>query len=124
MEGTTTELVRAENSLHSTEKWEFTALDRACLPLVIQAVWVFGAELNIGAVKAGLRELLSHYPHLSGRIRDKTGVHLTNDGVPVTVTDDPGLRAADVTGVSKPERRFTAGIKPSRIAWQRSAVDR
>ncbi len=115
MDSATTELVRAQDSIHPLTKWEFTALDRACLPLVIRAVWVFDAQLDVGTMKAGLQRLLGHYPHLSGRMRDKTGVHLTNDGVPVTVTDDLSVRAAGVPEVSDPERRFSIEIKPSRI---------
>ena len=117
---TTTEYIRAEENTHPFTAWEFSVFDRACFSMVIRGTWIFDQQLDVNAMKAGLRELLNYYPHLSGRAKDKTGIHLTNDGVPFAVTDDPGLSIADVHKKDNLIKHFSTEIKPSRI---RSGVD-
>jgi hypothetical protein len=90
-------------------------LDRACLSMVIRGTFIFDAQLDITAMKAGLTKLLNYYPHLSGRMKDETGIHLTNDGVPFAVIDDSALSIADAYKMDNLISYFSTAIKPSRI---------
>ena len=91
----TIEYIRAKENICPSTVWEFSVLDRACFSMVIRGTWIFDLQLDVNVMKAGLKKLLNYYPYLSGRMKDKTGIHLTNDGVPFTVTHESGLSIAD-----------------------------
>jgi len=109
-----TEYVRAEENSDPSTVWKFSPLDRVCLPMVIRGIWIFDEQLDIDLMKAGLKKLLNYYPHLSGRMKDNTGIHLANDGVPFTVINEPDLLIADVYKKDV-INFFSTKIKPSRI---------
>lgn len=85
-----TESVQAEASKPSPEVWQYSPLDRSCLPMVIRGTWIFAGQPDIDALKQGLKRLLNHYPHIAGRMKDKTGITLNNEGIPFLET--PYLR--------------------------------
>jgi NRPS condensation-like uncharacterized protein len=109
------EYVRAEKDAKSATIWKFSTLDRACLSMVIRGTWIFDKQLDADKMKAGLRKLLNYYPHLSGRMKDKTGIHLTNEGVPFTVAEEPDLSVADVHKMDDLIKHFSTEIKISEI---------
>ena len=111
----TTEYIQAEENTQPATVWKFSELDRKCLSMVIRGTWIFEGTLEVGALKAGLRKLLNYYPHLSGRMKDNTGIHLSNEGVPFTVANEPDLLIADVHKMDDPITHFSTEIKISRI---------
>ena len=92
-------------------------LDQSCLSMVIRGTWIFDEQVDINTLKTGLKKLLNDYPHLSGRMKDKTGITLTNEGVPFTIVDEPDLLIKDVlkrddfTNI----KQFSSEIKTSRL---------
>jgi hypothetical protein len=90
------EYVKAEAYNLPYEVWEFTPLDRACLRMVIRGTWIFNNELDVKLIKDALGKTLSYYPHLAGRMKNQAGITLTNDGVPFSLADEPGLSIEDV----------------------------
>jgi len=112
------EYIRAEDNIDPSMAWRFSVLDQSCLPMVIRGTWIFDVPLDVNVMKAGLKKLLNYYPHLSGRMKDKTGIHLTNDGVPFIVANEPDLLIADAYRKYKKDdliNHFSMEIKPSRI---------
>ncbi|NSW77186.1 MAG: hypothetical protein HPY68_10545, partial [Candidatus Atribacteria bacterium] len=109
------ECFRAEEDIHPSQVWKFSLLDRACLSMVIRGVWIFDGELDVGAMKAGFRKLLGYYPHLSGRMKDPTGIALTNEGVPLTVVDRSDLSVRDVYRMENLTKHFSDAIKINRV---------
>jgi len=112
---TTIEYIRAEENIHPSKVWKLSVLDRTCFPMVIRGTWIFDVQLDVNIMKAGLKKLLNYYPHLSGRMKDKTGIHLTNDGVPFTVTNDSNLLIAAAYKKGDLIKHFSTEIKPSKI---------
>ena len=110
-----TEYIRAEAHTYPSGLWKYSVLDRVCLPMIIRGTWVFDVPLDVDAMKAGLETLLHYYPHLSGRMRDTTGIHLTNDGVPFTVANEPELFVKDVLNKGQKIDHFSTQINPSRM---------
>lgn len=111
----TTEYIRAEENIQPSGAWKFSVVDRACFSMVIRGTWIFDVQLDVTIMKEGLKKLLNYYPHLSGRVKDKTGIRLTNDGVPFTVKHEPGLSIADAIKKDNIIPYFSTEIKPSRI---------
>jgi hypothetical protein len=111
----TIEYIRAEEDIYPSMVWEFSVLDRACFSMVIRGTWIFDLQLDVNAMKADLRKLLDYYPHLSGRMKDNTCVHLTNDGVPFTVKHESGLSIADAYKKHNLINHFSMEIRPSKI---------
>jgi shikimate O-hydroxycinnamoyltransferase len=113
----TTEFIQAEESKSSPDVWQFSPLDQACLRMVLRGTWLFAGQLDVDDLKEGLKELLAYYPHLAGRMKEASGITLTNDGVPFTVVDKPGWRLEDLeqrddfTNINE----MTTGIKPARL---------
>jgi hypothetical protein len=95
-QNSTTEFIQAEESKLSPEVWQFSLLDRACLPMVIRGTWIFAGQPDVGALRQGLRSLLTYYPHIAGRMKDKTGITLNNEGIPFTVVDRPDLQLEEL----------------------------
>jgi hypothetical protein len=90
------ELIKADSYSLPYDAWQFTPLDWACFRMMIRGTWVFDMLLDVELMKKGLPKILSYYPHLAGRMKDKTGIALTNDGVPFVVTDEPDLLLEDL----------------------------
>ncbi|HBR21226.1 MAG TPA: hypothetical protein DD713_01445 [Nitrospiraceae bacterium] len=112
------EYIRAEDNIDPSMAWRFSVLDQSRLPMVIRGTWIFDVPLDVNVMKAGLKKLLNYYPHLSGRMKDKTGIHLTNDGVPFIVANEPDLLIADAYRKYKKDdhiNHFSVEIKPFRI---------
>ncbi len=111
------ELIKADDYSLPFEVWQFTPLDWACFRMVIRGTWVFDVPLDIDAMKKALPKILSIYPHLAGRMKDKSGIALTNDGIPFVVTDEPGLlienllKRDDFVNI----KELSHEIKPARI---------
>lgn len=109
------ECLHTEAGIHPSKVWKFSLLDRACLSMVIRGVWIFDRELDVGVMKAGFRKLLGYYPHLSGRMKDYTGIALTNEGGPFTVVDRLDLSVRDVYRMENLTKHFSDAIKISRV---------
>ena len=111
------EYVQAEEYNVPSEVWEFTPLDRACLKMVIRGTWIFDTQIDVDQLKDALSKALSYYPHLAGRMKNQTGITLTNDGVPFSVAEEPDLsiedviKRDDVTNI----KDFSTKIKPARL---------
>lgn len=110
-----TEYIRAEENQCPTAVWKFSVLDQACFPMIIRGTLVYDVQLDVDTMKAGFKKLLYYYPHLSGRMKDKSGIQFTNDGVPFTVTSEPDLLLKDALKKGQDVDRFSSDIKPSRI---------
>jgi hypothetical protein len=91
-----TAYVKAERYSVPFDVWEFTALDRACLRMVIRGTWIFDTAVDVDLLKDALAKTLSYYPHLAGRMKNQAGITLTNDGVPFSTADEPELMIEDV----------------------------
>ncbi len=91
----TIEIIRARELYRTMTVWNFSPLDRACLPMVIRGTWLFKGIPDVEKMKESLKILLGYYPHLSGRMKDKKGIHLTNEGVPFTVAHDSVLSLSE-----------------------------
>ena len=85
------------------------------MSLVIRGIWLFNSPLDINVMKAGLKKLLNYYPHLSGRMKDTSGIHLTNEGIPFTATRETELSVADVHRMTSPEKHFSTELNLPRI---------
>lgn len=72
------------------------------VPFVMQAVCYYEKTLDVGTLETALRKTLAKYPLLAGRLdlsavrREKKGVKLTNDGVPLRVVRDINQRFEDL----------------------------
>jgi len=112
-----TEYIRAEVSRPTPDVWRFSPLDKAFLSMVLRGTWLFAGRLEVDELKEGLKKLLAHYPHLAGRMKEDSGISLTDDGVPFTVVDKTGLRLEDLyhrddfTNIGE----MTTAIKPARF---------
>lgn len=73
-----------------------TPLDRVNFWLIIRGTWLFRGPLDPERLRAGLADLLVHYPTLAGRVVDGVRVDLGGQGVPVTVAERPDLSVDDV----------------------------
>jgi hypothetical protein len=113
----TTEYIKAKESFYSLPVWKFSFLDRSCLSMIIRGIWIFDSQLDIENMKEGLKELLGYYPHLSGRIKDGIGVYLTNQGIPFTVVNEPGisLHSLQKSKDSDLIKHFSTPLATSRI---------
>ena len=111
----TIEYIKAEENNHPSKVWKLTLLDQSCFPMVLRGTWIFDKQLDVNIIKAGLKKLLSYYPHLCGRMKDKTSVHLTNDGVSFTVIDESGLSIKEINKIKDPIKHFSTVIKPPKI---------
>jgi hypothetical protein len=113
----TTAYVKAEAYSAPFEVWEFTALDRACMKMVIRGTWVFDTHLDVDQLKDGLGKTLSFYPHLAGRMENQAGITLTNEGVPFSIADEPDLLVEDVLKGDdvKNIKYFSTAIKTARL---------
>ncbi len=113
----TTDFIQAEESKPTPGVWQFSPLDQICLRMVLRGTWLFAGQLDVDDLKEGLRKLLTYYPHLAGRMKEVSGITLTNDGVPFTVIDKPGWQLVDLaqrdyfTNINE----MTTGIKPARL---------
>jgi len=75
------EFIRAEQNKPSPGVvWQFSPLDKACLRLVLRGTWLFAGQLTPEELKEGLKKLLAYYPHLAGRMKETSGITLTNGG--------------------------------------------
>jgi hypothetical protein len=116
--GDVAELIKAKDYNVPFNVWEFTALDRACIKMVIRGTWIFEAPLDVELMKGALAETLSYYPHLAGRMTSQAGVSLTNDGVPFGIADETDLsveeviKRDDTTNINQ----FSIGINPGRFS--------
>ena len=111
----TIEFVKAEENISLFKDWNLTLLDRSCYPMVIRGTWIFDKQINVNILKTGLKKLLDYYPHLCGRMEDKKGVHLTNDGVSFSEVDESDLLIQDVYKIKSPIKHFSTEIKPAKI---------
>jgi len=111
----TIEYVRAEEHIYPFKVWNLTLLDQSCYPMVIRGTWIFNEKLDVKNMRTGLTRLLTYYPHLCGRMKDKYSVHLTNDGVSFTEVDESNISIKDVDNIKNPIKHFSTEIKPSRI---------
>jgi len=109
------EYIKAEENVHTSKVWNLTLLDQSCYPMVIRGTWIFDKQLEVNILKAGLKKLLNYYPTLCGRMKNKTSINLTNDGVPFTEVDESDLSLKDVNKIKKPIKHFSTEIKPSKI---------
>jgi hypothetical protein len=116
-----TEYIQADENKHPFTVWEFSQIDQATQSMVICGTWIFDVQPDIGKLKEGLKKLLNYYPHLSGRMKDKSGIHITNEGIPFTVEDEADLTAADACHKENPIKYFSDEIKISRIIRGTSA---
>lgn len=99
--------------------WKFSALDRACIGMVIKGTWVFPVPLPEEMLKSSLSVLLDYYPELAGRVRGGDGIVCDNAGVPFTVCDERSLHANDISGVKDAVNRFANRLNIS--AFRRGA---
>lgn len=111
----TIEYIKADNNDHPSKVWELTFPDRSCFSMVLRGTWIFNEQIDVNTIKAGLGKLLSYYPHLCGRMRNKPGIDLTNDGISFAVADEKDLSIDDIDKIKNPAKRFSINIKPSRI---------
>lgn len=111
----TVEYIQAETNSYPSDIWTLTVLDQSCYPMVLRGTWIFDSSLNIDKMKVGLKKLLNYYPHLSGRMKDKKSIHLTNDGVSFTVKDELNLSIKEVNEKNNIFPHFFTEIKPSKI---------
>jgi len=112
-----TEFIQAEESRPSTGGWQFSPLDQISLHMVLRGTWLFAGQLDADELKKGLMKLLAYYPHLAGRMKEAYGIALTNEGVPFTVVDKPGLCLEDLyqrNDFSNIKEMSTA-IKPAKL---------
>lgn len=92
----TTEFIQAEDNKPSPDVWQLSPLDQVCLHMVIRGTWLFAGQLDVDDLKEGLKKLLAYYPHLAGRMKEASGITLTNDGVPFTVVDKLDWRLGEL----------------------------
>jgi shikimate O-hydroxycinnamoyltransferase len=116
--GDVAELIKARDYNVPFNVWNYTALDRACMKMVIRGTWIFEAPLDVELMKAALAETLGYYPHLAGRMNSQAGVTITNDGVPFGIADETDLsveeviKRDDTTNINQ----FSLGINPGRFS--------
>lgn len=116
-ENESSEMIKAGSYNLPIDVWQFTPLDRACLRMVIRGTWFFDAPLDTELMKKTLQQVLSYYPHLAGRMQDKSGIALTNTGVPFIVEERPEkliedlLNRDDFVNI----KELSHDIKPARI---------
>ena len=111
------ELIKADDYNLPYEVWQFTPLDWACFRMVIRGTWIFDVPLDVDSMKNALPKILSFYPHLAGRMKDKSGLALTNAGIPFVVADEPDLLVEDL--LKRDDyvniKALSHEIKPARI---------
>lgn len=116
--GEAVELVKASDYDVPFDVWEYTALDRVCLRMVIRGTWIFDTRLDIDLLKSALSKTLGCYPHLAGRMVNQRGITVTNDGVPFGTADEPQLSVKDIlkrddfTNI----RAFSVAVNPARLS--------
>jgi shikimate O-hydroxycinnamoyltransferase len=119
-----TQLVRPASMNGRASTWELTELDRANMILLLRGTWVFDRELDVSRLRAGLGELLVHYPHLAGRMRAAKTIDLNGQGVPFTVASASEVMAHQIDERSQDHvfiDRFSRPLVMSRVKRGRAA---
>lgn len=75
-------------------EWLLSGMDKALMSMRLRGTWVFPKGFDVQRLKQSLSSLLSHYPHLTGRMVDAEKVRFTNEGVPFYVRRAPHTIAA------------------------------
>jgi hypothetical protein len=109
------EYVKSEEQFDSSKIRKLSLLDQSCYPMVIRSTWIFDVRLDVNILKAGLKRLLYYYPHLSGRMKDKSSILFTNDGVLFTESDESDLTIKEAEKMKNIIKHFSQEIKPSKI---------
>ena len=104
------DIIKAKNVIVNDKGGEFSALDLACFPMILRGTWVFKGDLDFEKMKSSLESLLSYYPRLAGKIKDKKRVEITNDGVQFEVAEGPDVLVENIDNETKTIDRFCNSI--------------
>ncbi len=111
------EHIKSEKYSVPFDVWEFTPLDRACVRMVIRGTWIFDTKVDVNLIKDALGKTLSYYPHLAGRMKNRAGITLTNEGAPFSIADEPDLLVEEVLERDDETniKFFSTEVKPARM---------
>ena len=111
------QLVCAFDEKQAAEKYLLTALDKACVSMIIKDVWLYKGVPDSEMMKLKLIELLKYYPQLTGRMNEADSIDFTNEGIKFKLLKNTDIKLKDIEEMShkKITEKYTEAIAPKKL---------